>query len=312
MVSVDLLVYGVVAVGVLFSLGIVWLLMGDILTADLRASGRRLGIRWWDAAPVTVVAVAGLGSVFALGGETTGRGDLDFGVAGAVFILGLLGVAVALGNLDEFWLVRRTPTTDAVSVGAGMVEVAGEARPADGTVETPFGKRQALCHRWRIEEEVGHGRRESMGTFEYGAGGGPFFVDDGTGQVCVDPTGGDLRLGEEHVEAVDADEDLPEAIREFIADRPDVAFGGEDRRFVESHLPPGDDVVVIGEASHTFSGDYPDDTVIGAGDDAVLVAAGTPESVTRDLRRRVVYGGGVGAVATVVGYLGMLVLSGAV
>lgn len=307
----DLWLYGAAAAVLLLSFGVVWLWMGDAIVADVRASGRRLGVRWWDAAPVALVGVAGFASTFALGGETTGRGDLDFALAGAVYVVGLVGLALGLGNLDEYRLVRRTPTADAVAVDPGPVEVAGEALPADGTLRTPFGDREALCVRWRIEEYRDYGRRSAWTTVEYGDGGVPFFVDDGTGRVCVDPAGGDLRLGEEHTVAVDADEDIPAAIRDFVVDRPDVALGGDDRRFVESHVAPGDPVVVLGVASRSFSGEYPDDTVIGAGDDDVLLAAGTPESVARDLRLRVVYGGAGGVVATAVGYLAMLFVSGA-
>lgn len=308
----DLWLYVAMAAILLVPLAIVWLWMGDVLVSDLRAAGRRLGVRWWDAAPVAIVGGSGFVSTFALGGETTGRGDLDFALAGAVYVVGLVGLALAVGNLDEFRLVGRTPTTDAVAVEPGTVEVAGEALPADRTRRTPFCDREALCFRWRVEEHRDYGRRSAWTTVGFDDGGVPFFVDDGTGRVCVDPAGGDLRLGEERTVSVDGDEALPDGVREFVEGRPDLAGGGTDRRFVESHVAPGDAVLALGEASRSFSGEYPDDTVIGAGDDGVLLAAGTPESVTRDLRRLVVYGGGGGLVATVVGYLSMLFVSGAV
>jgi hypothetical protein len=139
-----------------------------------------------------------------------------------------------------------------------------------GTVEAPFSGRRAVALAYQVLEEESAGLWwlgfpfGSLTQFEPIDGGAvaePFLLDDGTGQVRVDPGGATFRLEPDSTRQVDGGDAPPERIRRYIDSNADVddeeltvnlgpiEWGvGDDRRYVERRLEPGDEVLVCGAA----------------------------------------------------------------
>ena len=140
-----------------------------------------------------------------------------------------------------------------------------------GTVEAPFSGHPAVALAYQVLEErssrigwlIGFpfGSLTHFEPIDGGAVAEPFLLDDGTGQVRVDPGGATFRLEPDTTVQVDGGDTPPERLRRFIDANADVddqnqSIGlgpiqwgvGKDRRFVERRLEPGDEVVVCGGA----------------------------------------------------------------
>lgn len=216
---------------------------------------------------------------------------IGFAAAGIALVgRGLADLAVASR------LARTAPTRVAdVPNERGPLAVTGEALVHDGTVAAPFSGTACLLCEWTVEE----GRRDEHGRSweEIAAGvrGVPFRVDDGA-SVLVVPDGADLRLANEAAVEVPGGQQPPERIQRFIDVDADVGPEdagidflrlriaiGDDRRYREARLDPGEPVSVygtptyapgtgreVGQVSAQFeSGDRPFLIADGSDDDAV-------------------------------------------
>lgn len=194
-----------------------------------------------------------------------------------IFLLGtfaVVGLALVVGGIAIAYYGRRfqgeasrmeeTETTPAGNVEPGEVEVKGTARPIEGagTVEGHLSETEALVSTVYIEErgnkpvqdwEQTEGRSKLYRTVYKDTAAVPFLVDDGTGEVLVDPaTEGNIAL-EEDQQVVGRNEEAPTSVRRFVErteaiDPDQVLDGGRRRRFSEGLLEPGEEVYVLGEA----------------------------------------------------------------
>ncbi|WP_053947217.1 hypothetical protein [Halolamina sediminis] len=139
-----------------------------------------------------------------------------------------------------------------------------------GTVEAPFSGRRAVALAYQVLEEESSGlwwlgfpfgTMTSFEPIDGGAVAEPFLLDDGTGQVRVDPGGATFRLDPDTMIGVKGGDTPPERIRRYIDSNDDVNdedvsvnlgivnWGvGTDRRYVERRVEPGDEVLVCGGA----------------------------------------------------------------
>ena len=194
----------------------------------------------------------------------------------AAFLLAgaLVWIGAAPAPLTGLRLLRtpERPVSDLLSDRPDRACFAGTVveTPENGTVEAPFSSRPAVALAYQVLEEENSGLWwlgfpfGSLTHFEPIDGGAvaePFLLDDGTGQVRVDPGGATFRLEPDTTVQVDGGDSPPERIRRFIDANADVddqeqsiGFGpiewgvGKNRRFVERRLEPGDEVLVCGTA----------------------------------------------------------------
>ncbi|WP_435117518.1 GIDE domain-containing protein [Halolamina sp. C58] len=140
-----------------------------------------------------------------------------------------------------------------------------------GTVEAPFSGHPAVAMAYQVLEEESSAlwwlfgftlwRPTSFEPIDGGAVANSFLLDDGSGQVRVDPSGATFRLEPDTVIGVKGGDTPPERIRRYIdanedIDDEDVSLNlgivdwgvGTDRRYVERRLEPGDEVLVCGAA----------------------------------------------------------------
>jgi hypothetical protein len=146
-------------------------------------------------------------------------------------------------------LVEDTPTSRIRSMALGRVEVRGRAE-GKAPLEAPLTGRPCVWYRWRIEEEVSDKRHRHWRTVEQGSSDAwPFYVEDDTGRVLVDPKG--ARIEAAH-DLSRVDPPLAGPLGAFVQERGirTSGFLGMRRklRFSEWHIAPGDTLYVLGVA----------------------------------------------------------------
>ena len=158
-------------------------------------------------------------------------------------------------------LMVDTPTEQAESLSMGPSEIEGVARPApDGPMPAPFIDDDCVVATWEIlEYDDDDDDGGSWNHVASGLEGVPFYVDDGTGSVLVEPHD-DARYeidpdGETTVR-VDVEEVPPDPIASFIATNERVDPVDEtshsgtpaegDRKYRQNLIKPGEDVFVFG------------------------------------------------------------------
>lgn len=198
--------------------------------------------------------------MLSLPSTTTGLAVLAaMGVVGAL----ALGVAYRDGRgMAELLQAPAIDVFDLTTGTTGPVRLSGTARRAERALEAPFTGRPCLAVRYEVEE-----RREGQNGSHWeeihsGTGAVPFLLEDDTGSVLVEPDRYRLGLDRSERIAVDGGERAPQQIREFV-DRTDAVDSeaktldlrvievdvGDDRRYVEYRLEPGERVTVVGAAT---------------------------------------------------------------
>lgn len=214
-------------------------------------------------------------------------GDPVFTVS--VAVLGLLALVAGVRSSIRYFRIRA-PATPIISLAAdgGRVEVSGVARPRDDEpLRSPFTDKACLVCRSTVEAYYPSvvGDADSIGLDEFltpdewrivhdETSAVPFYVDDDTARVLVEPEGADLAF-QTHETTLRVGDPLPDPIREFVesafeaGDAPWAKRLLQDRRrsrldtvaaelelagptewrFVEDRLDIGGPVHVLGVAS---------------------------------------------------------------
>lgn len=287
------------------------------LGRSLEHVGRRLGVRWWDAAG-PVIAGLGVLTVVALLGDVPAEGEpgsLPFAVGFGLVVAGTVGAAVAIGNLDEYRQVRRG--TDAMAgLDEGPAVVSGAAEVDGDDMTAPLSGERSLWYSLRVTEDRGIAHRTAPAECHYERTDARFVVDDGSGAVVVDPSGGSVRLwgrpllgGEDlRLRADTGSVDAPDP--DLAAVREQAGLGADpDQTFVEHRLEPGCAVTVLGTVTCDPETRYP---LVSNGGRRLVVFEGGSEAVQRRLRRWVRGGAVLGVGGFVVGTAVMLSVGGVV
>lgn len=271
-----------------------------------------------------------------------------FGVAisGFVLLTGWFLLYTTVVWYRQRSLIADTPTSTVRSLALGRVELEGVAEPVDGPFETPFSATPAVLYWYSIDDyhENGDGHDEWV-TVESGARMAPFYLNDGTGRVLVDPDDADFDVRETVVE-VDEGEDDPEEVARFLDERADrfdavgadgatpggvATFGPEAdgvrvgdasdlvaerrrRRYVEKFLPAGEEAYVFGKAMERESvpSDSGPDVVVGNADDipSFSISHRSEAAVLAEKTKSVRAFAAFGLVFAGMGFLGLLAAAG--
>jgi len=160
-------------------------------------------------------------------------------------------------------LIENIPTSKCRSVAMGFVEVAGRAA-GDRTMPSLIGKLPCYCTHLLIERYEKRGKNSRWVKVHERRDGVPFFVEDNTGRVLVDPAGAELDIppeiehGEGSTKALlgmtlsrfretgRAASDIPSLFYSYCSSN-GISTAGR-MRFTERNLAPGDPVYVLGSA----------------------------------------------------------------
>lgn len=194
---------------------------------------------------LSFVVTAGLGAaVYALGDVPFGSETVLVLASLAVFFLGGILLAGSFELLKTYHVARETPTTDAAEVSAGGdVELYGKATVSEhGTHKAPFTDDECLVCEYEIVEEPGEDEVADSGT-----AGVPFYLDDGTGEVLVDPDEARLRVELDTQVEVESKEPPSEITGGYV----DVGVNEIESEYRERYIKPGENIYVYGDALST-------------------------------------------------------------
>ncbi|WP_135534719.1 GIDE domain-containing protein [Halostella pelagica] len=156
--------------------------------------------------------------------------------------------------------VYRNDPIDVASAAnvSGIVEIEGSVGIHESSLRAPFSGTKCVVCEYEVQELRSSGKNNHWETIHSGSGRVPFVLDDDTGALLVDPDGAALAL-DDHTTRVDGGKAPPERIRRWIEDTPDVGSEekswdlrvieiatGDDRKYIERRLDPGDPVHVYG------------------------------------------------------------------
>lgn len=176
----------------------------------------------------------------------------------------LVGLAMFGGGLRSLWTAYRihsgtTAATMAVASG-GPVDVEGEARVHEETLEAPFTGRDCLAYDYQVEEYHPDDDGSNWTTVDSGSDGVPFLLDLDRGTVFVDPAEAVVDVGDDRDRTtVDGGTEPPERIAQFLAAEESLESEnrsldlriaeldyGDRRRYTEHVLSPGETTYVSG------------------------------------------------------------------
>jgi len=230
-------------------------------------------------------------------------------------VVGLLLVNQGRKQRARSQRIAETETTPVRQLEPGTVEIKGVAKPADegGTLESPISKGAALATYVEVEEYESSG--ESGGSWKTkheDQTAVPMIVDDGTGEVRVEiPPDGALNVetiqtkvgpGDEPSEPIKRYLEAEDAIGEASGGSLGPLNYGDQRRYSEGMIEPGEEVYVLGQAREEQAGwgerEYVIDEPTAAGD-FVLSDKSESQLVTEGKRGGLVYLGFGGLFALV-------------
>ncbi|MCA1979034.1 MAG: E3 ubiquitin ligase family protein [Thiobacillus sp.] len=138
----------------------------------------------------------------------------------ALVLLAAASVWAWLANLRRYRTVADTATTRIATAPQGYIEISGVGKhPPGDRLISPASKKPCLWYRYRIERKRG----DKWVRVDSGSSHDTFAVDDGTGQMLVDPEGAEIHTS--HTET----------------------RGDRQYRITEWLLIPNDRIYVIGE-----------------------------------------------------------------
>ncbi|ERH10727.1 MAG: hypothetical protein J07HX64_02505 [halophilic archaeon J07HX64] len=163
--------------------------------------------------------------------------------AAQIEVLLFVGLAFVGGLLTIYWgfqtyqfgrLIRDTPPEPVQSVAMGRTEVRGELTPATRVYDQPFTEGQCIYGEFKLREykdTPDDDNDKQWKTVQKDSFSAPFYVDDGTGQMLVEPNEDTLyEISDTHsVEiAVDGNQPAPDPIQEFLGRGPPDARNNPD------------------------------------------------------------------------------------
>ncbi|MBI5389437.1 hypothetical protein HZB01_03595 [Candidatus Woesearchaeota archaeon] len=243
--------------------------------------------------------------------------------SGKVFIYSAVGFFTGLYLfykgftwLQQKKMIENTPTSKVRSIAMGRVEVYGAAVPDKGKVlQSPLSRKNCVYYRCIIEEYRHAGKSSRWVTLKDENDGIPFFLQDETGKVLVDPIGADIEIPKDAQYNSSFGRDPPKEVQFFLKTQ-NIAFEGlfganKQMRFTEYYIAPQDKLYIMGTAMKN-----PAVKASAVGVENVMIAKGknyptyyisdrAEKDILKSLRWKV-FGGIVGGAALSVVCLGIM------
>lgn len=177
------------------------------------------------------------------------------GVAFLVFLFGL-GLFLIYQGFKEYRvgrLIRDTATETVKGAAVGRTELEGTAKPAGTLLDRPFTEGDCVYADYQIQEErEDSDGNKSWSTLDHDTWVTNFALDDGTGEVLVEPAvTAKYEISEENTTTlvVGEDQSEPREVAQFLRHGTAVDPSTQHkRRYREEIIPPGKSVYVLGGA----------------------------------------------------------------
>lgn len=171
-----------------------------------------------------------------------------------VVLVGLLLVWYGFHRHRQRRLMEDTATSEVESAAVGAVELTGAVEPAAGTVTAPLTGEECVVVDYQVEEYKRHDDlAKEWVTVEGDVLAEPFYMNDGTGRMLVDPPGSSTNydVSEENRarEEYESTAAQPDALDAFIVEHTDLSpTSGYSRRYTQEVIPVGEEAFVFGDA----------------------------------------------------------------
>lgn len=262
-------------------------------------------------------------------------------------LCGALVFYAGFHKMHQFRVIKNTPRSKVRSLAIGLVEIHGSVR-ADECLIAPFSGNECVFYRYRVEEyrrstTTSKGKTRTTHkwvTIAYGEQKIPFFAEDETGKVLVNPEGAEFEVSVDHSFAQKkaglfdisraSSSQLKSALKGYVAsDETAISkvkawnlesveeksfFSSSrvgDRKFYESLVVPDDVLFVLGTAAN--QSDAPDNLIIkkGKNEKIFIISDKSEKNVLKSIRNGMIAGFVFGSIFFIAGVLLTLHLAGA-
>ena len=209
-------------------------------------------------------------SIFVFG--ITGREDLMLVMFALIFfITGLVAIYAAWWFYGKYALIKNTATERVRSIAMGRTEVEGVFRPDETVFDQPFREGKCLFADWKVEEYTDSNDDGSWTTLHSERLSAPFYFEDDTGQVLVEPDGSTVEIsdGNTYSTTYSPGTTPSDRIVEFCESKDISPTSSNQRRYTQEILTEGMEGYVLGDAERLESPDAHESTgnvVINDGD----------------------------------------------
>lgn len=160
---------------------------------------------------------------------------------------------------SQYNTIVNTPTSKVEAIATGFVEVYGETVPKGEYMLSPFAGRECTFYKYAIRELHGSGKHRHWNTIKSKKSNSPFFIEDDTGRIEVDPAEAELEVVDKKIFHIYPGQEIPPKIVEFLKEvrlsdgRPvldlgPLHIGGHERMYIEYVIEKGQKVFVTGTA----------------------------------------------------------------
>jgi hypothetical protein len=155
------------------------------------------------------------------------------------------------------WRQRRwmkdTPTEDVESVAIGPTEIKGETKAKNDPIEAPFTDDECVYYEYEIKEykEDAADDDKDWETVDSGSSKTPFYIDDGTGEMLVEPheeTVYEFKSEDIEERKFSSSSSTPEEIAEFVDNKTNLSETNNRRKFKQKIIKNNDTGYIFGTA----------------------------------------------------------------
>lgn len=176
---------------------------------------------------------------------------------GEVFIYAILGFFLGAWYFFKGFrkfrhkrVIENIETSKIRSVAIGPAEIVGKTRPFGSLLKSPITKKDCVFYSLLVEEYRGSGKSSRWVTIYKHVSTEPFYVQDQTGKVLVDPTGANV-VSSSYIFESGIGKTVPENVNKFFEEN-DLKLKGlvfnKRIRVRECTISNEQQVYVLGEA----------------------------------------------------------------
>jgi len=181
-----------------FVLVLFYLLPGDVLKS-IDTNGVRLALLLVNGLMVGWIPAEYLGDP-----PLDESGEFAFSAGLVLFAFGFAAVFTGLYSLWRYYHISTTETSDIASVDKGTVEMEGEIEPTQ-TLTAPVSGDDCVAYEYEATQRRWYGSPGYRAVVDTERRSHPFYVDDGTGCVLVNPEGAQIAVDERATERREAE-----------------------------------------------------------------------------------------------------------